>query len=85
MVLMIPWVIFVLPESRWICTARLETPAQNIFTAKGVSLEDMDQLFGYSSGGNQAREQSPNGSINDDHKGDIVHQEVVNSSADRNV
>ncbi|CCO37755.1 putative quinate permease AltName: Full=Quinate transporter [Rhizoctonia solani AG-1 IB] len=68
MVLMIPWVIFALPET------------------KGVSLEDMDELFGYvAPGGDQARRASPAGSINDEQKGDVVHEEVVNPSADRNV
>jgi hypothetical protein len=46
----------------------------------------MDELFGYvAPGGDQARRASPAGSINDEQKGDVVHEEVVNPSADRNV
>ncbi|CAE6498094.1 unnamed protein product [Rhizoctonia solani] len=68
MVLMIPWAIFVLPET------------------KGVSLEDMDELFGYvAPGSNQTRRTSPIPSINDDQKGEVIHEELVNPSAERNV
>jgi hypothetical protein len=45
MLLMIPWVYFVLPESGSLFTK--SCCAANEISAKGVSLEEMDQLFGY--------------------------------------
>ncbi|KAG8746970.1 hypothetical protein FRC10_002769 [Ceratobasidium sp. 414] len=64
MVLMIPWVVFVLPET------------------KGVSLEDMDQLFGYTVPGNSyERGSSPTGSTAGDPKGEIEHEETVHRNA----
>jgi hypothetical protein len=45
MALMIPWVYFVLPESEPLFSK--SRFAANKISAKGVSLEEMDQLFGY--------------------------------------
>ncbi|CAE6477998.1 unnamed protein product [Rhizoctonia solani] len=67
MVLMIPWVIFVLPET------------------KGVSLEDMDELFGYVAPENNQRRASPVGFTNDEQKAEVIHEEIAGQSTDRNV
>ncbi|KAG9097009.1 hypothetical protein FRC06_008108, partial [Ceratobasidium sp. 370] len=51
---------------------------------KGVSLEDMDQLFGYTAPGNDyERGSSPTGSATGDPKpkGEIEHEEIVHRDA----
>ncbi|ELU38423.1 MFS quinate transporter QutD [Rhizoctonia solani AG-1 IA] len=53
-------------------------------SAKGVSLEDMDELFGYVAPENNQRRASPVGFTNDEQKAEVIHEEIAGQSTDRN-
>ena len=67
---MIPWVYIILPESKFQNAGRSDGTDRTV--AKGIPLEDMDNLFGYCPhGGNMAIEDGVG-------KNEIEEREVVN-------